>query len=101
MKEYEDAFSNEVIARALNDQFPLPDGAWDGDAIQEVRANATKFSDELIQNVRRTCIPQYRSNVRKPSLAAAVAKQCTTPADVPNEILNALTRLRARAGIVP
>jgi putative ATP-dependent endonuclease of the OLD family len=100
-KEYEDAFSNDVIARALNDQFPLPDGAWDGEAVQEVRANTTKFSDELVQKVRRTCIPQYRSNVRKPSVAAAVAKQCTTPADVPNEILNALTRLRARAGIVP
>lgn len=99
-KEFEDAFANEVIVRALNEGFPLSDGAeWSEDHIESVRAFADKFSDTLKMTVRQRCIPKLRSNVSKPTLAGAIADQCKSEEDVPDVLMNAFKSLRERAGI--
>jgi predicted ATP-dependent endonuclease of OLD family len=99
-KEFEDAFSNEVILKALNEEFRREDGAeWVDKHIDSVRNCPDKFSDDLKIVVRRNCTHGLRSSVSKPSLAAAIAKQCNSEADVPRVLVEAFENLRERAGV--
>jgi predicted ATP-dependent endonuclease of OLD family len=99
-KEFEDAFSNEVIVRALNQKFPLPeDETWSVAKVQSIRAQGDKFSAELSKTVQTSCVKELRSDVSKPSIAKAIAEQCVSEADVPSVLLETLRSLRRRAGV--
>lgn len=99
VKEFEDAFSDGVICRALSAEFARVDGrSWDGGDLANLRSNSAKFSSDLKQLVRHSCTLARRNDATKPAIAAAVARACRTVADVPPAITNALIALRARAG---
>ena len=98
-KEFEDAFTNEVIVRALNKEFPREDGAeWTEKQIDSMRHFGDKFSDNFKMIVRQQCLRRLRSAVGKPSLAAAIADQCESESDVPRVLVDAFKDLRERAG---
>ena len=102
-KEYEDSFDDVVIAAALDAEYPRADGApWRADVsvLRSTQSATSKFSEELRVMARTHCEPKLRSEVTKPNLAAAVARQCRCPADVPAAITSAFDRVRVRAGIV-
>jgi hypothetical protein len=100
-KEFEDAFSNEVLARALDDVYPREDGAsWAAEVSQiRLRADAgEKFSGALHHSVRHQCVPELRSEATKPGILAAIAHSCSSPSEYPSSIVLALTAVRNRAG---
>ncbi len=100
-KEFEDIFTDEIIAAALNQAFPLPDAAtWIPNTIAEMRACGTKFSSDLNDEVRRSCQPKFRHDAKKPSIALAIANQCVTSNSVPAELVRVFERLREWVGIV-
>ncbi|GAB2954569.1 hypothetical protein GCM10027048_20030 [Hymenobacter coalescens] len=97
-KEYEDAFSNEVILAALNDTYHREDGrAWNDVDIEALRLEP-KFSDAVMKSLKTHCQPILRSKATKPKIAVAVASKCTA-ADVPTAIKQAFYLLRRRAGL--
>lgn len=99
-KEFEDSFSNEVIAKALNEEFPLAeDESWGTEKIESVRKQGDKFSANLEHTVQKSCVKELRSNVSKPSIAKAIAERCVSEVDVPSTLLRTLNSLRQRAGV--
>ncbi|PLS85448.1 MAG: hypothetical protein CYG60_12555 [Actinobacteria bacterium] len=99
-KEFEDAFTNEIIVRALNEKFPREDETvWAEKQIDSMRNFRDKFSDNLKMVVRQQCVRGLRSSVSKPSLAAAIVGQCQSESDVPRAIVDAFDSLRERAGV--
>ncbi len=101
-KEYEDAFDDSVIAKALDAEYARTDGLpWltEVEALRAKQTASSKFSEELQQMVRKACEPAQRSDVTKPNIAAAVARHCSCPAEVPFDVRAAFERLRARAGL--
>lgn len=101
-KEYEDCFDDPVIAGALDAEYPRQDGQPWLPEISALRAKQTpssRFSEELQFMVRKACELRLRSEATKPNLAAAVARQCRVPDDVPATLRDAIDRLRLRAGI--
>ena len=102
-KELEDAFSDEIIARAMNLRFPREDGdIWREAHIALARNNVLddkpKFSEDLKNWVRTYVEPRYRSAVRKVTIGAALGEACR-PTDIPIEIVQAFQAIRQRAGI--
>jgi predicted ATP-dependent endonuclease of OLD family len=81
--EFEDAFSNEVIASCLNNTWPKSEGNWTEEDIQDIR-NEGKFSKKLkslIWEEADTETPRWS----KPEFGKILAKHCSTD-DIPNEI---------------
>ncbi len=99
-KEFEDAFADDLIARALNAEFPLHTGGWQPADIAALRGGA-KFSDDLRSTILARSIPTVRSNAKKPAIAAAIARAVQAPTEVPEAIRCAFDDIRKRAGIVP
>jgi len=98
-KEFEDAFSDELIARALNAHFPREDdNAWIPEQVAKLR-DCPKFSEALQKLVHQNCQPQLRNNAKKIEISVAIAQEITTAADVPSSLIDALDALRKRAGI--
>jgi hypothetical protein len=100
-KEYEDAFEVDLIARALNEDFPKEDETvWEPEMLQQLKEASSKFSEDLMRTVRRTCVRRLRSNATKPNIAVAMAKRCGDTS-VPTALRSALHSLRHRVGIIP
>lgn len=98
IKEYEDAFSNEVIVEALNINYPRADlELWMPEEITILRTQP-KFSDALSTYVLRNCANNFKSKANKTLIAIAVANSCTS-VQIPEEIIKAFNWLRTRAGI--
>lgn len=103
-KEFEDAFSDDVILRALNQTFPKETGdpwrATDLAPLREAGHRGTgKFSEDFQKLVKRTCLPAKRNEVRKPQLGQALAGACDDQAAVPAELLRAFVKLRSLCGL--
>ncbi|MBA3441281.1 MAG: AAA family ATPase [Pyrinomonadaceae bacterium] len=97
-KEFEDAFKPEVIALALNAQYPRADGkSWDVVEIAKLKESSDKFSRDLMDKVKHEC-PEHKSKASKTTFAGALAKQ-TTETNLPVKIREALLALRYRAGL--
>jgi predicted ATP-dependent endonuclease of OLD family len=98
-KEFEDSFPVEAVVSALNDKFPREDGnLWLETEIQILIEDCDKFSKELLNLVRRYCVRNLRSGATKPTIATAVAKECSIE-NVPAAIKEALDSLRLRVGL--
>lgn len=96
-QEFEDAFSDEVYVRALNENFPRENGEWEAAHIQRLRDD-DKFSSALQDQIFDEVRPQLRNEVRKPQIARSVAQHCYE-GEIPEAIVEAFTSLRERAGI--
>lgn len=84
-KELEDAFSDDVWARALNAKFaPKVGSAWTPADINALRGSE-KFSEALCNRVRSRCKEPF---VSKPDLGLALADTVATATDVPSALRN-------------
>lgn len=100
-KEFEDAFADEVIAEALDTEYPRSDSASWLERVAAIKDRARgggKFSAELHEAVRRECVTGRRSDATKPSIAAAIARRCKSDDDVPASLRDAFMKVRTRAG---
>lgn len=89
-KEFEDAFHTDDIVAVLNDGWPKQNGDdWTAAEIERVRATADKFSRELLDTVRVTCVLSKRNAAKKPQFATALAHQCRTNDQVPEDLRKA------------
>lgn len=97
-KEFEDAFSTDVIVRALNNEYERENGqAWTAKDVNKLR-NEIKFSKSLQSEVRKLTQKENRSKTNKPDLAVSIAKHCQAN-EIPPKLLDALERIRIQAGI--
>ena len=97
-REFEDAFTNFVIVRALNAEYPRTDGlTWSENHIEELRS-ANKFSKALEKEVRKQTVDSRRSRASKPDIGEAIARQCMME-EIPKAIRTALERIRQQAGV--
>ena len=100
-KEFEDAFFTADIVNVLNGYWPRADGVlWTHTEIDTLRAAGQKFSEDIRQCVRSTCMPHLRSSFRKPAFAGRLAEHCRAESQIPQPIRDAFTAIRARTGIV-
>jgi putative ATP-dependent endonuclease of OLD family len=99
--EFEDAFGDDVITRALESEFPRADGrAWTPEDVRAVRAIGPKFSTELGDAVFAACERQRKNSARKkPAMAGAVARSCLGRGCMPETVVSALETVRKRAGV--
>lgn len=82
-REFEDAFSNDVWARALNGEFPPVEGPEWVAADIEVCRSAEKFSRAVLNEAKR----RTRDNsVGKPDLGLALASSIDSDADIPEVV---------------
>jgi predicted ATP-dependent endonuclease of OLD family len=99
-KEFEDAFTDYIITKALNADFPLESGkTWKTKDIKDIRILGEKFSDVLQQKVIKNCVTTLRCNAKKPNIAEAISKQCNKRKYVPEKILNVFEKARLTAGV--
>jgi len=95
--EFEAAFSDEVIARALQREWPKAEGQWQPDDIYRLRQEAgTKFSAKLSTGVWEMSA-QDSNSWSKPTFGCVLGQECG-PADIPNEIDALFARAREIAG---
>lgn len=102
-KEFEDAFADEIIAESLDDEFPRADGSPWIKRVVAIKTHARgggKFSAELQQAIRRECVHDRRQEATKPNIALAIAHHCKSADAIPASLVEALTKIRARAGAV-
>lgn len=98
-KEFEDAFSSDLIASALNTEFPdVMHDYWQSSLIDGLKGEA-KFSASLARSIRTSTVHSRRQDAKKPGIARAIANQCLRRTDVPPALMDALDRLRQRAGL--
>jgi energy-coupling factor transporter ATP-binding protein EcfA2 len=94
-KEFEDAFATSDIVAVLNQNWPKSDGApWMDHDIDVIRNSGTKFSQDLLDYVKVTCIKQKRSSVRKPEFAEALARHCCSGTHIPAVIKDAFCKVK-------
>lgn len=99
VKEFEDAFSDEVICRCLDRQWSRQDErSWRAEDIQPLRErartstrNKDKFSDNLIKMVNRETLGGITAS--KPELGRAIGRTCTVE-DIPQPIRELFTKAR-------
>ncbi len=95
--EFEDAFSNEIIAEALNRYWKKNDGEdWIPDDIQVIR-NSKKFSEDIRRIVWEQTGPEG-NKWTKPEFGKSLAEVCPVEG-IPNEISSVFTLARQIAGI--
>jgi putative ATP-dependent endonuclease of OLD family len=101
MKEYEDAFSTSDIIAVLDIYWPKQNGdRWVEDDINQFRDVNRKFSEDLLQCVRRICIPAQRNSVRKPEFAEKLAQHCRKEQQIPLMIRRVFQEARTRSGLI-
>jgi hypothetical protein len=98
VQEFEDAFSDEVIARCLQNKWPKPEGNWVPGDIEPLREQDKKFSDALWENL----VCQYtrgalRSSWGKPVFAKELARNCDE-GEIPEAICDLFKSARTVAG---
>jgi len=99
-KEFEDAFRNDDLLATLEHFYPKADSTpWQSSDIDDFRQEGHKFANELVQHVRRTCLPAFRSSMNKPEFSAKLASKCRTHVQVPQAIQDVFNLLREKAGI--
>jgi putative ATP-dependent endonuclease of OLD family len=96
-REFEDAFSNEIIARCLQKKWPKPEGEWVPGDIEPLREQDKKFSDALWEDL----VCQYtsealRSSWSKPVFAKELAR-CCNEVEIPEAIRHLLKLARTVA----
>jgi putative ATP-dependent endonuclease of the OLD family len=87
-KEFEDAFSDEVLARALHHGYHKAEGIWSADDITQLR-NEKKISDALGRVVNQQA-GQDCPNWGKPELGRSIGRVCRGD-EIPQEIVNLFT----------
>ena len=98
LKEYEDAFSDFVIVKALNAKFERADGdLWTTDEINNLRVEQ-KFSESLRKRVLDKTVPRLKSKAKKPKIAVAIAEICPSE-HVPFAVKAVFSWLRQQAGL--
>jgi hypothetical protein len=82
-KEFEDAFPDPIWLRVLEGSFPTNDVSdpWRLDELRQLRESGRKFSEDLINLVRRRCRDH---TIGKPDLGVAMARTLTCSGDVPD-----------------
>lgn len=99
-KEFEDAFSDKVIAKALNVDFPLENGKnWKQSDITKIRSTTVKFSDDLQKIVITSCVKAMRTNAKKPNIAESISRQCNSKTSIPTEIIRLFEKARKISGV--
>lgn len=90
--EFEDSFSDEIYVRAANKFWPKPDGTpWTNQEFTNLRTS-TKFSNELVNLLRRVT----RTNISKTKIGVEIAKAIETH-EVPKDIVECLQQTYALA----
>ena len=99
-KEFEDTFQFEDIVTVLNNHWPKENGAiWAVSEIEQLNISSEKFSNDLLDHVRRTCTPSLRNNAKKPDFAEKLAQHCQAREQVPQVIQDVFAKARAIAGV--
>jgi energy-coupling factor transporter ATP-binding protein EcfA2/5S rRNA maturation endonuclease (ribonuclease M5) len=94
-RELEDAFSNEVIAQALQNGWPKDEDAWEPADIEPLREQDRKFSEALKYDlVYRYSVGESRSNWTKPKFGKELARTCTQD-QIPDAICDLFERARS------
>jgi len=89
-QEFEDCFSDQLIASALNNDWPKKDGnPWLPEDINSIRASA-KFSDALKSLVWNQA-KEDSNRWSKPDFGKALAEICT-PENIPQDILSLFSK---------
>jgi hypothetical protein len=84
-QEFEDAFSDEIIARCLQNKWPKSDGEWESDDVVPLREE-NKFSKALRKAVWENTtedLPRWS----KPIFGRALAR-CCNEEEIPEAVLN-------------
>jgi energy-coupling factor transporter ATP-binding protein EcfA2 len=98
-REFEDAFSNDIIARCLQKKWPKPEGEWVPGDIEPLREQDNKFSDALWEDLVCQCTTaSLRSSWSKSVFAKELARCCNKD-EIPEAIrlLYKLARTIARS----
>lgn len=97
-QEFEDSFSNDVIAQCLQENWPKSQGVWEANEISHIRDEDKKFSKslghELIYQYSRE---DLRSSWSKPRLGRKLASICSVE-NIPEEITELFELARNIAG---
>jgi putative ATP-dependent endonuclease of OLD family len=98
-KEFEYAFPNDEIVKALEARWPKAEGApWQADEIVQLRKGDGKFSDALRKVVWEKCPDCPGMNWTKPIYGRALADSCDL-GNIPAEIQTLFTLAREIVGI--
>jgi hypothetical protein len=97
-QEFEDAFSDAVIARCLQEGWPKSEGDWSAGDVEPLRQAPKKFSTTLREDlVYRETEPALRSTWRKPVFGKQLAR-CCQGSEIPQEVRGVFELARQVAG---
>ena len=94
-KEFEDAFTNDVLARSLQQGFPKLYGTWTTDDIKQIRGDR-KISDAIGRLVHENASPDS-PKWGKPELGKCLGRTCNET-DIPREVVNLFELARQVSG---
>jgi hypothetical protein len=94
--EFEDAFADNVLVRALQYGYPKDEGEWHQDNIAAIRQE-NKFSDK-IQKLVFHHATNASGKFGKPEFGKYLGRMCTCQADVPEEVMRLFNTARHIAG---
>lgn len=87
VREFEDAFSDECLAKALQKGYPRKDAPWQIEHIQALRQNVNKkFSDELKRVVFESTQDNLENKWGKPEFGKHLGQVCKTPDEIPQAV---------------
>jgi predicted ATP-dependent endonuclease of OLD family len=94
-KEFEDAFSDDVLARSLQIGFPKSDGIWTAADIAQIRADK-KMSDALGRIVHENANPSSQK-WGKPEFGKCLGRLCSKD-EIPQELIKLFDLARRVSG---
>jgi len=98
IKEFEDAFDDEVWARVANLNYQKSSGgAWTAHEFNAIRSKP-KFSEELVEILKRECGLAYEPS--KTDLGYQLA-QCVSKTEIPPAVVKCLEEAYRRANALP
>ena len=95
--EFEDTFTNDVLAGCLNSYWPKIEGTWTIEEINHLRTTGKKFSDEIKRLIWTSCAPDGES-WSKPIFGQKLAEDCLEE-HVPEDVLDLFELARQVAGV--
>lgn len=98
IKEFEDTFTNEVLAGCLNNNWPKIDETWTAVEIGQLRTTGKKFSDEIKRVIWTSCT-QDGESWSKPIFGQKLAEYCLGE-HIPKDVLDLFELARQVAGVL-
>jgi hypothetical protein len=95
-QEFEDAFADDVLVRALQYGYPKDEGEWHQDHITAIRAS-NKFSS-AIQGLVYNHATNAPGKFGKPEFGKYLGRVCTCQTDAPEEVMRLFNTARQIAG---